>query len=260
VLLIHGANTPALGLLALARELQALDASAHVVLFDLWGHGLSSTPLAPHTAQIFHFQIFQVLNFMRWTGEGTDVHILGYSFGACMAARFAVHNPWAARSVALLAPAGILDKAQLSARMRELLDDGTGSRDAEAADCVLEWLEGGPLIVPADWAERVQAGQVVAEAFRAWELEEHKGYALSVLSMFREDNVYGCEDSFREFAGLSLKKVVVLGELDGVCSKSQLVDLGFDNVQVVEKANHGVVRSAAVEVARHVHRLWTEQS
>ncbi|KAI3321197.1 alpha/beta-hydrolase [Xylariaceae sp. AK1471] len=255
VLIIHGVNTPALGMLPLAKQLQALDPDAHVVLFDLWGHGLSSTPLVAHAAHIFHSQIFQVLGFMRCT----SAHIIGYSFGASMATKFAIHSPWACLSVSLLAPAGILNRDVFDERMRGLLDDSTG-RESEAIDCVLEFLEGGPLVVPPDWRERVQSGEIIAEAFREWELKEHPGYPHSVLSMFREDNVYGCEDYFRTFARLPLRKVVVLGELDTICSKSQLTNLGFDHVEVIEQTGHGVVRNAPGEVARIVNRLWTQQN
>ncbi|KAI2466001.1 alpha/beta-hydrolase [Annulohypoxylon bovei var. microspora] len=256
VLIIHGLNTSALGLLALVKELQALDPDAHIVLFDLWGHGLSSTPLVAHTPQIFHFQIFQVLGFLQWT----RAHIVGYSFGASTAVRFALHNPWAALSVALLAPAGLCHKELWGEKVQELLDNSEG-RQGKAIDAVLDWLEGGPLVVPADWQERVNSGEAVAELLREWELQNHQGYPHSVLSMFREGGVSGCEDDFRQFAQLPLKKIGVVAELDIVCSKTQLTDLGFDDVQVVEKANHGFVRGATTgEVARIVHQFWTKQS
>ncbi|KAI1196385.1 alpha/beta-hydrolase [Nemania serpens] len=253
VLMLHGLNTPALGLLPLAKQLQALDPDAHVLLLDLWGHGLSSTPLVAHTPHIFHFQIFQALGFMQWT----SAHMLGYSFGASILTKFALYNPRLVLSAALLAPAGLVKK-DLFNEWRDLLDKDSTGRDPEAIGRVLSFLEGGPLVVPADWQERTKRGEVVAEAFREWEVREHPGYPHSVLSMFREDNVYGCEEYFRRFAQLPLKKIAVLGELDGVCSKDQLIDLGFDNVEVVPQRDHGIVRSAPEEVARIVYGLWTE--
>ncbi|KAI1275594.1 alpha/beta-hydrolase [Xylaria sp. FL0933] len=254
VLLVHGLNTPALGLIPLAKALQTLDASAHIALFDLWGHGLSSTPLVPHTAAIFHAQIHQVLSYLGWT----SAHLLGYSFGASMLVQFALYNPWAAQSVALLAPAGIIDTQRLfSEKLRDLLAEPEG-REAEARDAVFEFLEGpGPLVVPGDWAERVRRGEVVAEAFREWEVREHPGYRHSVFSMFREGNTYGCEEYFRRFAQLPLRKAVVLGETDEVCREDQLKELGFDNVEVVKGAGHGVVRKKPGEVARIVYEMWT---
>ncbi|KAI1158259.1 alpha/beta-hydrolase [Nemania serpens] len=253
VLMLHGLNTPALGLLPLARQLQALDPDAHVVFFDLWGHGLSSTPLVAHTPHIFHFQILQAMGFIQWP----SAHMLGYSFGASILTKFALYNPRVVLSAALLAPAGLVRKDLFDEGLRDLLDDSTG-RESEAIDRVLSLLEGGPLVVPTDWQERTKRGEVIAEALREWESREHAGYPHSVLSMFREDNVYGCEEYFRKFAQLPLKKIAVLGELDGVCSKDQLIDLGFDNVEVVLQRDHGVVRSAPEEVARIVYGLWTQ--
>ncbi|KAI1741405.1 alpha/beta-hydrolase [Xylaria scruposa] len=253
VLMIHGLNTPALGLVPLAKELQALDPDAHIVLFDLWGHALSSTPLLPHTPHIFESQIHQVLSFMKWT----SAHILGYSFGGSILTKFALHNPWVVQSATLLAPAGMVNQANFDERMQELLDDPT-NREAEAIDAVLSFLEGGPLVVPSDWQERVKRGEFVAEAFREWELKSHRGYPNSVYSMFKEGNVYGCEDYFRRFAQLSLKKLTVLGETDAVCDGDKLAGLGFDNVQIVLNNGHGVVRTAPGEVARIIYEMWTQ--
>ena len=253
VLLIHGLNTPALGLQPLVKALQALDANAHVVLFDLWGHGLSSTPLVAHSAHIFHSQILQVLAWKQWG----SAHLLGYSFGASMLAKFAVYNPRAVESAALLAPAGVIDPELFGEKLRDLLRDPSG-REAEARDAVFEFLEGGPVVVPEDWQERVARGEIVAEAFRDWEVKEHPGYRHSVFSMFREGNVYGAEEDFRRFAQLPVKKVVVLGETDEVCRKDKLTELGFDNVEVVQQAGHGVVRKKPEEVARIVYKVWSQ--
>ncbi|KAJ3566320.1 hypothetical protein NPX13_g7176 [Xylaria arbuscula] len=76
--------------------------------------------------------------------------------------------------------------------------------------------------------------------------------------MFREGNVYGCEEDFRGFAQAPVKKVVVLGETDEVCRKDKLTKLGFDHVEVVEQAGHGVVRTKPEEVARIVYNMWSQ--
>lgn len=52
VLVIHGVCTPAIGQLPLIQQIQALDPDTHFVVFDLWGHGRSTTPLVPHTASM----------------------------------------------------------------------------------------------------------------------------------------------------------------------------------------------------------------
>jgi len=295
VLIVHGLNTPALGLLPLARAIQALGpdtnnrlkTKTHIVLFDLWGHGLSSTPLTPHSAHIFHSQIYQVLSLLRWS----TCHVIGYSFGACLAAKFAFYNPSVAQSVTLLAPAGVLPREVIGDELLGLLEnpsdnggveEGAG-QEKEREGKVLEFLEGGKLHLPSDWQDRMNRGEIVAEALRWWELDQHKGYRKSVLSMFRESgNVFGAEDFFRRFAsattnnhndkndennnkenGLGMgfgKVLVVLGGRDDICSKEQLVELGFEaqgiEIVVIEDAHHGVVRSHTESIARVVTRLW----
>jgi pimeloyl-ACP methyl ester carboxylesterase len=133
ILMIHGINTPALGMLPLAQQLQILDPSSHIVLFDLYGRGLSSTPVQAHTPHIFHLQIYQVLSYMQWT----TAHIIGYSFGGSAAVSFVVNNPWIAESVILVAPAGLLGESSFDARTWDLIWNSKG-REEEARTAVLK--------------------------------------------------------------------------------------------------------------------------
>lgn len=251
VLMIHGLNTPGIGLWPLSKELQELDPDAHIVIFDLWGHGLSSTPLAAHTPQLVHSQILQVLSFKQWP----SAHIIGYSFGGSTAVSFAVNNPWATESVILMAPVGIMRKEDFSAQMQELLDD-SGQREQEAQDEILNYLEGGPVIVPEDWKVRSKRGWIVAQAIRLWERENHPGFSHSILSMFRYGGVTGCEDKFRAFSQLPTKKAAVLADGDFVCDKQQLNDLGLNDVVVVPNANHDFARDTPGEVAAEIYQFW----
>ena len=253
ILLIHGLNTPALGLLPLARALQARHPSAPIALYDLWGHGLSSTPLVPHTPALFHAQLLHVLGFLRWPAA----HLVGYSFGGATAASFAVYHPWNVLSVALLAPAGLMVwERDVPAEARALVD--VREREAEAKGAVLDWLEGGPLVVPDGWEERVGKGEIVAEALRAWEVREHPGYEVSVLSVVRDGGIVGREERFMELAGLEVRKCVVLGEVDDVCDEKLIRGLGFDDVTVLKGAGHGFVRDRVEETAGIVSRFWSE--
>lgn len=40
---------------------------------------------------------------------------------------------------------------------------------------------GGQLNIPADWKQRVEKGEVVAEAVREWQIREHPGHVASVV-------------------------------------------------------------------------------
>lgn len=179
-----------------------------------------------------------------------------------MVVQFALHYPWAAASVALVAPVGVMRlRDAVSPALYALLKDSSGDgRDAEAAEGVFEFFEDGPVVdVPRDWRERVERGEVVPQALRQWQRDEHPGFRRSVLSMFREDgNVDGCEERFRGFAKLEMKKVVVLAEQDNVCTKDQLNGLGLDDVEVIEGVGHELVRTVPADVARIVYRMWTQ--
>lgn len=255
VLVIHGVCTPAIGQLPLTKHLQALHPDTHIVVFDLWGHGRSTTPLVPHTASIFEFQVLQVLSYMQWT----KAHIVGYSFGGSIAVRFATHYPWAVSTMTLVAPAGLVNKDTFGSELNQLLVDSTG-RQEEAFEKVLSFLEGGPLVVPSDWKERVQKGEVVAEALRQWELDKHAGYRHSVLSIFREGNIYDCEAAFSAYVQSPVEKLAIVAEFDPICYDHQLKNVGFANVKIVPDSDHAFIRSMPEKIARIILEFWTEVS
>ena len=262
VLIIHGINTPALGMLSLAQQLQHAQPTAHIVLYDLWGHGLSDSPQLPHAAELFEQQILLVLDYLGWKVKEVDV--LAYSFGATVLVQSAVKHPetWSAlRSVVLIAPSGLLPSAWFTQEVERVLALPDGSeQEPEVQGVILDWLEGGELVVPEDWRERCAKGEVVPEALKSWELREHQGYRRSVVSMIRHGGVRGQEEVFREFAGLYKGKVLgVLGELDDVCREEQLRDLGLENVMVVRNASHDLCRKRkeqVAEVAEAVLEFW----
>ena len=255
VLLIHGAQTPGLGMLLLARALQKLDPGTHIVLYDFWGHGLSSTPLAPHTPGLFHFQVLQVLAFKGWS----KAHIAGYSYGGRILASFAAENPTVPLSLALLAPAGLMDEDLLDKKLLGALGNTSEAEEDKAAKYVLDWLEGGEIQIPKDSRERIQGGEAVAEELRKFGLDEHKGYRASILSMFREGKIHGSEEVFSKAGALPVKKIGILGELDGVCNReSQLTEVGFADVRILKGEQHAFVRSNAGAVADILNEFWTK--
>ena len=77
VLFVHGVQAPALGMLPLARALHNSFPHAHFVLVDLWGHGLSETPIVPHTTSLFLKLLDDLLDHLAWP----FAHLVGFSFG-----------------------------------------------------------------------------------------------------------------------------------------------------------------------------------
>lgn len=267
ILLIHGVQTPALGLHPLATALRTALPHDSVATFDHWGHGLSDTPVVPHEPELFFALMDEVLRKLGWAG-GQPVHLVGYSFGGATAAGYVAARA-AGRtgcgvevgSLVLVAPAGLLrsEEFEVEARERYLPVEGTGGDEGverAASEWVLEFLEGGKLVVPEDWRERVACGEVVAEAVKDWEMREHEGHFASVVAIVRDGGVRDNHAVFEKVAETDVRTLGVLGELDGLCSAKDLEDVGIKNVVVVPDVGHAVVRQRVPEVSRHIVDFW----
>ncbi|KAG8622775.1 hypothetical protein KVT40_009286 [Elsinoe batatas] len=250
ILLLHGVQTPAIGLVPLANALRASLPDAHFVLLDWWGHGLSSTPVQAHEPSLFISQVESLLSHLSWS----SAHVVAFSFGCSAAISFAARSPKRVQSLSLVAPAGLMRSTSWGKEANDILHGGRGE-DA-TRDWVLDFLEGGKLIVPGDWQERVAKGEVVAEKVREWQMVEHRGHEGSVVAIFRDDGVSDSHHVFREVARQGTKTVVVLGGEDEVCTKQDVEDVGFENVKVIDDVGHGVVRQKAREVAAFIVDFW----
>ncbi|KAF2030924.1 alpha/beta-hydrolase [Setomelanomma holmii] len=250
VLFIHGVQTPAIGMLPLARALHTSFPSSRFVLLDLWGHGLSDAPIAAYTASLFHSLIDDLLDHLSWP----RVHLVGFSFGGALTVGYVASRPQRVSGFTLIAPAGLIRRDVFSAEQRALLD---GDGDEESAEkWVLDVLEDGELVVPEDWRERVEKGEVVAQAVKEWQMREHEGHTAAVVAVFRDGGVMDQDEVFATVVETSVRNLVVLGELDGVVSEEDLVKLGFKDIKVVKGAGHGVVRENVEEVKGLVEGFW----
>ncbi|KAH0394050.1 alpha/beta-hydrolase, partial [Aureobasidium melanogenum] len=251
VLFLHGVQTPALGLHPLAKHLHAQFPRAEFVLVDLWGHGLSSTPLAPHTPSLFHFQISTLLSHLAWE----SCHLIGYSFGGITAISYLTSsasssNPIAIESISLVAPAGLWKSPHLDEE--KLYNSNFNISKSH----VLELLEGGLLVVPSDWQDRVRRGEIVAEKVREWQMQQHIGHTASVVAIVRDGGVFGQEEAFQKAAKMGVPILAVLGETDDVVFEKDLRAVGVENVVVVQGVGHAVVRQKVSEVAGQIGKFW----
>lgn len=251
VLFVHGIQTCAIGLQPLASALSSRFPHAQCVLVDQWGHGLTDTPVIPHEPALFHALLEALMVHLGWK----DAHIIGYSFGGATTATFAVSHPERVASMVLVAPAGLLHTSDFSEEQNSHLRGGEGLEERARA-WVLEFLEGGQLVVPANWKERVARGEVVAEAVREWEMKEHEGHAASVVAVFRDGGVFDKDPEFAKAAKSGIPNLSVLGELDDVCSVEKLENVGMRNIAVVPQVGHGVVRERVPEVAGLIEDFW----
>jgi pimeloyl-ACP methyl ester carboxylesterase len=250
VLVIHGVQTPALGMLPLARALQTSFPYAHFVLLDLWGHGLSDTPVVPHDESLFHQLLDALLDQLEWP----SAHLVGFSFGGVLTVGYAASRPSRVRSFTLVAPSGLIRSSSFTVEEQTHLHGG--GDEAAARKWVLDVLEGGELVVPADWKERVERGEVVAEAVKEWQMREHPGHPASVVAVFRDGGVMDNDAEFVRAARTGIPSLAVLGEMDDLCSEQQLKQLGFANVAVVPQVGHGVVRESVPDVAALISDFW----
>ncbi|KAK4066301.1 uncharacterized protein Triagg1_8133 [Trichoderma aggressivum f. europaeum] len=251
VLFVHGIQTSAIGLQPLARALSARFPFAKCVLVDLWGHGLTDTPLVAHDAALFHSLLESVMVHLEWE----KAHLVGFSFGASATASFAAAKPERVASMALVAPAGFIRQGELEELHRNYLRGGEGIEE-QAKEWILQLLEGGDLVVPADWKERVNKGEVVAEAVRDWQMKNHEGHAASVVAIFRDGGVLDNDGEFLKAANTGIKNFCILGELDDIVSGQDLLSVGMKNYVVVPQAGHAVVREKVPEVAKLIEEFW----
>jgi pimeloyl-ACP methyl ester carboxylesterase len=229
VLFLHGVQTPALGLQPLASTLHTSFPHAEFVLVDLWGHGLSSTPIVPHSPSLFHFAIDELLSALEWE----SCHLVGYSFGGSTAVSYIASSPQRAKKILY-------------------------SDDFDVAKThMLELLEGGPLVVPGDWEARIARGEIVAEKVREWQMQHHAGHTASIIAIVRDAGIMGQEEVFRAAVKTETPIIAVLGEIDDVVFEKDLKAIGLDNVVVVKGVGHGVVRQEVTQVAKIIEAFWS---
>ncbi|CAM1509529.1 Fc.00g032680.m01.CDS01 [Cosmosporella sp. VM-42] len=259
VVLIHGLGTPAIGLLPLAICLAASSTPTTVLIYDNWGHGLSSTPAAAHVPGLFHSQILHLLSHLEWP----HAHFLGYSLGGIIAASFAKYHASLVQSLVLVAPAGLLRKSNESAWTRFMVWGGWGwVWESISARFIFGWV--GPGLVEEGWEKKFKEKGLEAvprEAVQIWEKEKHPGHVASLVSSFRYGGVYESHGTYENIAKSEIKTLTLLGEHDGLFEaeymKKELVSLGWrGKVQVINGAGHGVIAEKMKEVEESMLEFW----
>ncbi len=99
---IHGLTTPSFVWDGLADELDAL--GYRVLVYDLYGRGLSDRPAAQQTRAFFLRQLSDLIAHEDIKG---DITMFGYSMGGSIATCYAAKHPEMLRRLVLLAPAGM---------------------------------------------------------------------------------------------------------------------------------------------------------
>lgn len=100
---IHGIHTPCVAVEDLADGLGSL--GYRVLVYDLYGRGLSDAPKGVHDQQFFMRQLTDLLADQRIEG---DLTLVGYSMGASIATAFAAANPHRVARLIMIAGAGVI--------------------------------------------------------------------------------------------------------------------------------------------------------
>ncbi|KAF5868643.1 putative valacyclovir hydrolase protein [Botrytis fragariae] len=256
VLLIHGIGTCAIGIAPLARQLTS--SGSHVVIYDLWGHGNSSTPLEAHTPALMHVQIFEVLSHLGWS----KAHFVGFSLGGSILATFAALYPHVVESAVVVAGAGLWKKKN-SGWWNRLQEDGDWMVDEESDHTIIEELEGFASS-NRNWKNAFRQGEFVSQPIEQWQRENHKGHVVSVVSIFRYGNVFDQHESYRKLIGSGIKILVIVGEFDTSFPpefvKRELGELGWGReILQVDGAGHSLVRTHEEVVGRFIEEFWERE-
>lgn len=259
VVLIHGVGTPAIGLLPLATRLAASSTPTTVLIFDNWGHGLSSTPVAPHVPGLFHYQILHLLTHLQWP----RAHFLGFSHGGVIAATFARYHASLVQSLVLVAPAGLWRTSNLSAWDQFVEWGGWGwGWEGIAVRRIFGKLGPGP--VEEGWEKKFQekgAEGVSREAVQVWEKEKHTGHVASLVSVYRYGGIFDSHDTYEILVKSDLETLVLLGENDSTFKveymKKELKVLEWrGEVKVVYGVGHSVAAEKPEEVEEYMLAFW----
>jgi len=256
VLLVHGVGTSCIGMAPLALRLKA--AGSHVVIFDLWGHGLSSTPLTAHVPAIFHTQIFEILSYLKWS----KAHILGFSRGGTIAATFVALHPQCAESLTLAAPAGWMRSSDYPWYVKAMTTERWWGLYWLRRKAVLDFVIESASKPKPDWKERLRKGEVDMTAVQLWKRAHHRGHEKSVLSMF-ETLIVDHDDKFAMLPKSGVEMFLILGEKDPAVKPKEmrtfLTNMEWHvDIHEIKGAGHDVVRPCVDETARVTNQFWAK--
>jgi pimeloyl-ACP methyl ester carboxylesterase len=102
---VHGVASPMISMEAVAEGLGSL--GYRVLMYDLYGRGLSDAPRGPQNRAFF---LRQLSDLTARHGLSEDITIVGYSMGGSIATAFAAENTHCIKQVILIATSGVITK------------------------------------------------------------------------------------------------------------------------------------------------------
>ncbi len=174
-------------------------AGYRIVVYDLWGRGLSSSPRTNLSLTVFRDQLDAIINH----SGATKVYLVGSSFGCVIAADYALHNPGRVEKLVFIGPAGFPSETD---KTSELVNAPI------LGDVIFHYF--GKRILK----EKVEAYFVNKEAnwaIEMWEkYAEYPGFTRSALSTLRHSPVLDYTEGWRNQGSLGKPILFVWGKQD----------------------------------------------
>jgi pimeloyl-ACP methyl ester carboxylesterase len=225
---VHGMTTPSAVWAEMAEGLG--NTGYRVLVYDLYGRGLSDAPQGPQDAAFF---IRQLNDLLANQGVGQDLTLIGYSMGGAIATAFAAAHPERVKRLILLAPIGMGHA-----------EDGM-ARFVRRTPFIGDWLH--LAFYPA--RARRQTGPMATVQLA--ELDR-KGYLPAILSSVRGIIQDRQQANHRTIGRADVPVVALWGDKDAVVPLSGLGNLAQWNrnarQEVIAGAGHGMPYTHAVAV------------
>ncbi|WP_445810059.1 alpha/beta fold hydrolase [Yoonia sp.] len=237
--LIHGIATPSICMVDLAKGLGRL--GYRVLVYDLYGRGLSDAPRGRQDGAFFLRQLSDLLDHQN---VPEDVTLAGYGMGGAIATLFTAHNPHRVTRLMLFASAGIRGS------------EDRFNRFCRRTPVIGDWVHG-------IWARRRLLAAIptdgpdltlnILQAAQRADLNR-RGHLRAILSSRRGILSERLEQEHRKIAGLALPVVAIWAEKDEVIALSALGQLARWNrdarQEVVPRAGHAMPYSQPTETIK----------
>lgn len=198
IVLLHGYSNPSYVYRDYFKTLS--DAGYLVVAPDFYGRGFSDRPAGPYDEALYLSLVDAVIDYYSM---GRPAHLVGFSMGGSIAARYAAKHPNKVETVALLAPAGLACGATMASPMTW---PGLGDWVFRVlGPWILENYSGG------DWVEAKDPDYWRA---RYAEMAKYRGYEEALLSTARNFNMLDSCDAMKSLKASGKRVLAVFGEKD----------------------------------------------
>ncbi len=235
--LIHGIATPMISMGAVAKGLG--DMGYRVLIYDLYGRGLSDAPKGAQNRTFFLRQLADLCAYHRLT---EDITVVGYSMGGAIATAFAAEYPHSVKRVILIASGGVvLDESRFVRFCRQTPVLGDWLHGVFAHDIMMKSIPEKGRTKEIDHVLRAQRRALT-----------YRGYLPAVLSSRRGMLAERQKSDHQKLGRQGISVVAVWGSEDQVIPLAALGILGQWNrsarQEVVVHAQHGLPFTHGPEV------------